>query len=66
VDELGAELDRYRDSGQAPRIAAPADPRSRFDGQDRPAGTREGRGGGKAGGAGPDDDDVVVPAAQAT
>jgi hypothetical protein len=65
VNELGAELDRDCNSGQAPRIAAPADPVPRFDGQDRAAGARQLCGGGEAGGAGPDDNDVVVPA-QAT
>ena len=58
MNEFGAELDRHRQTRQAARVAAPADPVSRFDEQDRSAGARQLRCGGKSRGAGADYEDV--------
>ena len=64
MNELGAELDRRGNAGQAAREAAPADPVPRFNDQDGSAGARELRRRGEAGGAGADYEDVGLEPAE--
>jgi len=58
MNELGAELDRYRNARQAVREAARADAVARLDHQHRAAGARERVCRGEAGGTGADYEDV--------
>ena len=58
VDELGAELDRDLQPGNAPRPAAPADAIARLEHQHPPPRARQLRRGGESGGAGANDDGI--------
>jgi hypothetical protein len=59
VDELGAELDRRRDPGQAARQAATAYSVPCLDKQNRKVGARELRGRGEPRSAGADHQDIA-------